>query len=217
MITTVFFHKLGYRSDDWRAFVHVMVLLLAVIFLNSESIAQSSPHNPLKQQQSNTSPYRTIEWVDLMPEDDLEALLNPPDYLDDIEDGSEQDRLNSQFKPATPQAGDDRYQQALKSTRIMPGFDNQKIRIPGYIVPLEFSKNQLVTRFFLVPYFGACIHVPPPPPNQIIYGVYDKGFRLNHLQEAFWLTGLLRTTLTENDVATSAYTLQVADIKPYTE
>lgn len=217
MNTTVFFHKLGYRRDGRRAFIYVMVLLLAVIFLNSESIAQSSPRDPVQPQQSNTSPYRTIEWVDLMPKDDLEALLNPPDYLDDIEDGSEQDRLNSQFKPAIPQAEDDRYQQALKSTRIMPEFDNQKIRLPGYIVPLEFGKNQLVTRFFLVPYFGACIHVPPPPPNQIIYAVYDKGFKLNHLQEAFWLTGLLRTTLTENDVATSAYTLQVADIKPYSE
>lgn len=217
MNTTVFFHKLGYRRDGRRAFIYVMVLLLAVIFLNSESIAQSSPRDPVQPQQSNTSPYRTIEWVDLMPKDDLEALLNPPDYLDDIEDGSEQDRLNSQFKPAIPQAEDDRYQQALKSTRIMPEFDNQKIRLPGYIVPLEFGKNQLVTRFFLVPYFGACIHVPPPPPNQIIYAVYDKGFKLNHLQEAFWLMGLLRTTLTENDVATSAYTLQVADIKPYSE
>ncbi len=216
MIATVFFRKFWYQTANHLIFASMMVLLLVIGAPSMDSFAQSSPHNPLKQQ-SSTSPYRTIEWVNLMPEDDLEALLNPPDYLDDIEDGSEQDRLNSQFKSATPSAEDDRYQQALKSTRIMPEFDNQKIRIPGYIVPLEFGKNQLVTRFFLVPYFGACIHVPPPPPNQIIYGVYDKGFKLNHLQEAFWLTGLLRTTLTENDVATSAYTLQVADIKPYTE
>lgn len=152
-----------------------------------------------------------------MPQDDLDALLNPPEYLDEIEDGSEEDRLSGQFQLAMPQAGDDRYQQALKSTRIMPKFAEQRIRIPGYIVPLEFGKNQVVTRFFLVPYFGACIHVPPPPPNQIIYGVYDKGIQVNHLHEAFWLTGTLQTALIENDVATSAYTLDVADITPYTE
>lgn len=151
-----------------------------------------------------------------MPQDDLDALLNPPEYLDEIEDGSEEDRLSGQFQLAMS-AGDDRYQQALKSTRIMPEFAEQRIRIPGYIVPLEFGKNQVVTRFFLVPYFGACIHVPPPPPNQIIYGVYDKGIQVNHLYEAFWLTGTLQTALIENDVATSAYTLDVADITPYTE
>lgn len=99
----------------------------------------------------------------------------------------------------------------------MPEFDNQKIRIPGYIVPLEFSQDQKVTHFFLVPYFGACIHVPPPPPNQIIYAVYERGITVNHLHEAFWLTGILKTTLTENDVATSTYTLNVAEITPYTE
>ncbi len=198
-------------------FAGATAALLMIGAQGVDTLAQSGTSNQLRQQSSSSAAYRTVEWVDLMPADDLEALLNSPDYLDDIEDGSEQDRLNSQLKPATPSAEDDRYQQALKSTRIMPEFDNRKIRIPGYIVPLEFGKNQLVTRFFLVPYFGACIHVPPPPPNQIIYGVYDKGFKLNHLQEAFWLTGLLKTTLTENDVATSAYTLQVADIKPYTE
>lgn len=206
MITTAFYRKLSLQTLKRLIFAGMTAALLMIGAQGVDSVAQSG-----------TAAYRTVEWVDLMPADDLEALLNPPDYLDDIEDGSEQDRLNSQLKPATPSAEDDRYQQALKSTRIMPEFDNRKIRIPGYIVPLEFGKNQLVTRFFLVPYFGACIHVPPPPPNQIIYAVYDKGFKLNHLQEAFWLTGLLKTTLTENDVATSAYTLQVADIKPYTE
>ena len=189
----------------------------------SQSNPEADPATPLKANeqvkplQSEGVSYHTIEWVDLMPQDDLDALLNPPEYLDEIEDGSEEDQLSSQLQLQTPQADDDRYQQALKSTRIMPEFDNQKIRIPGYIVPLEFGKDQKVTHFFLVPYFGACIHVPPPPPNQIIYAVYDKGVTVNHLHEAFWLTGILKTTLIENDVATSAYTLNVTEITPYTE
>lgn len=185
----------------------------------ADSTTPFKTNKQVKQPRSESVSYRTIEWIDLMPQDDLDALLNPPEYLDEIEDGSEEDRLSSQFQFQTPQAGagDDRYQQALKSTRIMPEFDNQKIRIPGYIVPLEFSKDQKVTHFFLVPYFGACIHVPPPPPNQIIYAVYERGITVNHLHEAFWLTGILKTTLTENDVATSTYTLNVAEITPYTE
>lgn len=210
----------GFLINKRATFICFMIALLTACSQSSpdkDSAAQSGDKQSIKQQELNANAYKTIEWIDLMPQDDLDALLNPPAYLDEIEDGSEQDQLNSQFQLNIPQAGDDRYQQALASTRIMPAFDNQRIKIPGFIVPLEFGNNQMVTRFFLVPYFGACIHVPPPPPNQIIYGVFDKGVRVNHLHEPFWLTGILKTTLTENDVATSAYTLTVAEISPYTE
>lgn len=220
MISTPFFMSAGFLIKKRATFICFMIALLTACSQSSpdkDSAAQSGDKQPIKQQELNANAYKTIEWIDLMPQDDLDALLNPPAYLDEIEDGSEQDQLSSQFQLNIPQAGDDRYQQALTSTRIMPAFDNQKIKIPGFIVPLEFGNNQMVTRFFFVPYFGACIHVPPPPPNQIIYGVFDKGVRVNHLHEPFWLTGVLKTTLTENDVATSAYTLTVAEISPYTE
>jgi hypothetical protein len=49
------------------------------------------------------------------------------------------------------------------------GLDGQNIRLPGYIVPLEVSEEGRTTEFLLVPYFGACIHVPPPPSNQIVH------------------------------------------------
>jgi len=161
--------------------------------------------------------YRTIEWVELMPEDDLNALLNPPEYLNDIADGSPEDQIASQVQNAIAQAEDSDYQRALVSTQIVPGFDGQKIRIPGFIVPLEFGETQNVTRFFLVPYFGACIHVPPPPPNQIIYAEYEKGFTLEALYDPFWLEGTVNTQLIENDMATAAYQLKVDRIEPYTE
>jgi hypothetical protein len=125
---------------------------------------------------------------------------------------------------AIEQASDSRYQQALVSTRVVPTFDGQAVRLPGFIVPLEFGGDQQfgdgqqqVTKFFLVPYFGACIHVPPPPPNQIVYAEYDKGFKLDSLYEPFWLSGTLKTTLIENDMATAAYTIKVDRLEPYTE
>lgn len=161
--------------------------------------------------------YRTIEWTDLMPEADLDALLNPPESLNDIADGSAEDKIASQIQMAIEQADDSRYQQALVSTRVVPVFDGQAVRLPGFIVPLEFGDEQQVTRFFLVPYFGACIHVPPPPPNQIIYAEYDKGFKLESLYEPFWLSGVLSTTLIENDTATAAYAIKVDRMEPYTE
>ncbi|WP_217646528.1 DUF3299 domain-containing protein [Nitrosomonas sp. Nm34] len=181
------------------------------------SDAVSGNQTPAHQQAIKDAPYQTIQWTDLMPQDDLDALLNPPAYLDEIEDGSEEDMLSTQFMLAMAQASDDRYMQALSSTRIMPEFDHQRIRLPGFIVPLEFGEKQTITRFFLVPFFGACIHVPPPPPNQIIYGIFEKGLKLESLYEPVWVTGLLKTTLTENDVATSAYAIEVAEVETYAE
>jgi hypothetical protein len=187
------------------SFLVVLLLTAEFVFSQDSSVAQ-------------VGGYRNIEWTSLMPQADLEALLNPPESLDDIADGSLQDEIASQIKVAIEKAGDSRYQQALVSTQIVGSFDGQAIRLPGFIVPLEFGKDRHhVTKFFLVPYFGACIHVPPPPPNQIIYADYEKGFKLTSLYDPFWLSGVLHTTLIENDTATSAYAIVVDSIEPYIE
>ena len=93
--------------------------------------------------------------------------------------------------------------------------DGKKVKIPGFIVPLEFDDNQVVTKFFLVPFFGACIHVPPPPPNQIIYVDAPNGVELTALYDPFWISGTLNTTIVENDVATSAYAMTMDKIENY--
>ena len=49
--------------------------------------------------------------------------------------------------------------------RIRIDLNEKEVRIPGFIVPVDFEQQQTITRFLLVPYFGACIHEPPPPPN----------------------------------------------------
>jgi hypothetical protein len=52
------------------------------------------------------------------------------------------------------------------STR--PEYEGKTIRMPGYLLPLDITEGE-VTEFLLVPWVGACIHTPPPPPNQIVY------------------------------------------------
>ncbi|CAA0108698.1 Uncharacterised protein [Halioglobus japonicus] len=197
-------------------------------------------HAGLAQSQDNgrqvVDDYRTIEWIDLMPEEDLEALLNPPDYIGDIVDGSPEDQIVPGLEPAPPQVGNpfekveqevlnqlansseaQRYQDALFSRRVISQFDGQGVRVPGFIVPLEFDENQNVTQFFLVPYFGACIHVPPPPPNQIIYAEYSMGFKLDSMYDPVWIEGVLSTTLIENETATAAYSIKVDRLEAFTE
>ncbi len=93
--------------------------------------------------------------------------------------------------------------------------NNKKIRIPGFIVPVDFDNTQVVTRFLLVPYFGACIHEPAPPPNQTIYAEFEPGYTLESLWDPFWIEGTLLTTRVEEDLATASYTLRADKIEPF--
>ena len=171
-----------------------------------------------------TTDYRSIEWVDLIPKSDLKILLNPPESISQVPhglsesgvdqlSGSVMDLLNKNQKPLTPE--EQAYSAALQSTGVNQEYDGTNIRLPGYIVPLEYNDDLVITEFFLVPYFGACIHVPPPPPNQIIYVKYPQGITLEALYDPFWIEGAMQTTLVENDLATSAYTVTAAAVKPY--
>ncbi len=161
--------------------------------------------------------YATVEWTDLMPKEDLDALLNPPPELASIPDGSPEDALSNEVARAVGQANSSRYQQALTSTRVKPEFNGRNIRIAGFVVPLQFDDNQVVTEFFFVPYFGACIHVPPPPPNQMMFVTYKPGLKLKELYDPFWIEGRLETKLVTQEIGTAAYTLQAERIEPYTE
>ena len=79
--------------------------------------------------------------------------------------------------------------QQVMDFSVNKALDGSNVKLPGFIVPLEVSKEGKVTEFFLVPYVGACIHVPPPPPNQIIYVRDEKGLALESIWEAYWVTG----------------------------
>ena len=190
-------------------FLVIVLSTLAVTMVQAFSSAAKNPAKPTE--------FTTIQWPDLIPKDDLDALLDPPEYLMNIQEGSLEDQISSRVSASIASAKDDRYQQALVSTKIMPEMNGQAIRIPGFIVPLEFSDDQVITEFFIVPFFGACIHVPPPPPNQIIYVKYPKGFKLEALYNPFWLSGVLKTSLIENDMATAAYAMEVSLIEAFTE
>ncbi|OFA32116.1 hypothetical protein BAE46_06645 [Glaciecola punicea] len=159
--------------------------------------------------------YAEIEWIALMPSDDLEALLNPPSYFDEIEEGSRLDSLDMMLTGDTDDPRSARYRQALSSTRIIEDFNNQRIRIPGFIVPLVSDEKQNISEFFIVPYFGACLHFPPPPPNQILHVKTDKKVRLNNLQDAFWFEGQIKIEITNNLLGKAAYSLRLEGISPY--
>lgn len=156
---------------------------------------------------------RTLEWIDLLPDADFEALMNPPDWLDDIEEGSEEDLLAYE-RFQRDEAGR-RYWAALHSRETLPTLDGTQGRIPGFVVPLETDAQNRVTEFFLVPYFGACIHLPPPPPNQMIHVRYEAGLVLDRLEDAFWIEGELRTVIRDHALGTAAWGMTASGIRPW--
>jgi hypothetical protein len=157
--------------------------------------------NPVIEQKKIAAPsFKQIEWNDLIPKADLDVLMNPPSYIGDLEENATDDEIADMLNDAVNSAANDRYQQALVSTNIIQQFDEESI-----------------TEFFLVPYFGACIHSPPPPPNQIIYVHAPQGLKLDTLYDPFWISGTLSTKLIENYMATAAYSLKMASYEPYTE
>ena len=163
--------------------------------------------------------YREIEFADLLPDEDYEALSHPPEELANVQEGSFEDQMATAVGQAMDSSKDtapkNEWERALQSTNVRAEFDDQKIRIAGFIVPLEFDDNQVVTEFFLVPYFGACIHLPPPPPNQLILAKSTQGIELESIYDPFWIEGTSQADLQENEVGKSAYSMKLDKISPY--
>lgn len=195
--------------------LQVVFILTLMPLIVAQAFAQSSDNKKAEDQEAQSSQHMTIQWTDLLPQDEIDILANPPSYISDIEDGSPEDQIGSQANNSIVLEMDDRYQQALVSTRIKPEMDGRSVRIPGFIVPLEFDGEQIITEFFLVPYFGACLHMPPPAPNQIIYVKYEKGLELEALYYPFWISGVLTASLIENDIATAAYAIEMDSYEAY--
>jgi len=93
---------------------------------------------------------------------------------------------------------------------------NQAVRIPGFVVPLEEGKDG-VTEFLLVPYFGACVHSPPPPSNQIIHVLPKSPAKGLRSMDTVWITGKLTTVQTETYMGASSWRLEGSSVAPYLE
>lgn len=136
---------------------------------------------------------RELDWLEMMPKDEADALMNAP-----VIDHGGMFRME--------QTG---------SFRTVAELDGQDVRLPGYIVPLDTDAEGRLKEFFLVPYFGACIHVPPPPPNQIVLVRLADPIPMTDIWDAFWVEGTMKIETQQNDMASSAYTLDAKSVTLY--
>jgi hypothetical protein len=94
--------------------------------------------------------------------------------------------------------------------------NGQAVKLPGYVVPLEEAKGEL-SEFLLVPYFGACIHTPPPPANQIVHVRPAKPVKGFKTMDTVWVSGTLNTSRQDSMMGVSGYALESALVQRYTE
>jgi hypothetical protein len=211
-------------------------ILIAILLLNFETASAES---------------REITWDDLVPaaaeyddaftkltEDQLFELSMVAQTRFRIEDGEEVDEqtledYQQRVKDLQEQDVDidgliamrDEVaeERIAKSYMANSELDGKPVRMPGYLLPLEFN-GEKVSEFLLVPYTGACIHTPPPPPNQIVYVTSQAGFDTGGgLYMPVWVDGIMKTQQVESNLSLvdgsapipSSYTLEASSVKPY--
>lgn len=158
---------------------------------------------PAPAQKATT--YREVNWDDLLPKS-----WDPMKVIQELK----LDKL----KDSDPKAMEamEKLKRMWNDAPSNPALHGQAIRIAGFMVPLEWGQRE-VKEFLLVPYFGACIHVPPPPANQIIHVIADKPFKSKEEMDAVWVSGIIELATSRTDMGDSGYRLRARKVEAYKE
>ncbi|RON10985.1 hypothetical protein BK659_01765 [Pseudomonas brassicacearum] len=147
---------------------------------------------------------KDLTWSEMIPPDAPAEVPNMKP-LHDLSQMSS--ALSAESAPAA--------KQDMPNAPVVKSLDGKNIRLPGYIVPLEVSEEGRTTDFLLVPYFGACIHVPPPPSNQIVHVKSAVGVKLDELYQPYWIEGALQVKASTSELADAGYQMDADKIYVY--
>ena len=153
---------------------------------------------------SGNSGYKETTWDALMPAD-----WNPAKEFQSL------DLANLSDSDPRAMKALEQLRSALDNAPVVSALNGARIRIAGFTVPLESARGQ-ISEFLLVPYFGACIHTPPPPANQIIHVTPLKPYKSEQAIEAVWVNGPLETVRSETGLGAAGYRMRAEAITPYT-
>ena len=196
---------MGCRSWGGRAATQALGLCLGLWFATGACALSSTPRDVTVSAPAATGAFREIKWEDLVPKDwdPLKEFKNTNLAL---------------LKDSDPRAAEllKRMRETWDNAPTNNDMDGASVRLPGYVVPLEDGKSGM-KEFLLVPYFGACIHTPPPPANQIIHVKTDhppKGLRS---MDTVWISGTLKTLRSDSYMGASGYRMDAVVVEPYVE
>ena len=164
----------------------------------------------------------TIEWEDLMPPspdgDTLSLKDLSSDWLGPVfnvpDDGSDVTDMSDPREPQSQMAHQGNSRPAQESAPVVKKYDGKTIKLAGYIVPLDFEATK-VKEFLLVPYVGACIHVPPPPTNQVVFVESRVAVEVKGLFDPVYVTGTMSIGRSKTALAEAGYRIDAIQIVPY--
>lgn len=136
-----------------------------------------------------------LDWDDLLPKDQTAI----PNAIRELLPHDEQVPLSSQ-QPT--------------SAGVRTDWNGQIVRIPGFIVPIDYNGSG-VTAFILVPYVGACVHVPPPPANQLVFVTSPTPYESKGMFEPVNVIGMFGVSSLRTHLAEIGYALSADKIEPY--
>ncbi|MDW3687220.1 DUF3299 domain-containing protein [Cupriavidus sp. CV2] len=146
---------------------------------------------------------REIDWQALLPKgwDPLAPFKGLK--LDALEDGDPRAQIALY-----------RARQYWKNAPVESRIDGAAVRIAGFVVSLD-GEGEAIREFLLVPYFGACIHVPPPPANQVIHVRTDKPLAGLRTMDTVWISGAMRVERADTMMGHAGYAMPAARVEPY--
>ncbi|MDF1679382.1 DUF3299 domain-containing protein [Ponticaulis sp.] len=192
---------------------------------SSEVSDTAPPVAPSETSQEESSPYWGVEpgeplpivWSDLLPEGALdEYFRQQEEFYERLEMRlqAEATRLSDLTAGAEIEEGSDLdYMPQFGTFDTVEDIDGTLIRIPGYVVPFTFETDDRYTEFLFVPSQGACIHTPPPPPNQVIYVRSEDAARVEDIWAPYYLEGVISIERNENDLGNAAYTVDLSSLE----
>jgi uncharacterized protein len=153
-----------------------------------------------------TPSVQVIEWKDLVPPgyDPSELMKRYSSEVSRLRDNDPRaERLAAQLR------------KAWEDAPVVGALNNKTVKLAGFLVTLE-GDGKAVSEFLLVPYFGACIHVPPPPSNQIVLvRTSARPFKVERMFQTVSVTGQLRTERARNSLASASYVIDATQVEPY--
>ncbi|MFD0916876.1 DUF3299 domain-containing protein [Pseudahrensia aquimaris] len=182
-------------------------------WLNAQSVAEQSKVAASAQQSSASNEIdkdnpKVVNWEDLLPEGELMAL--PQDAASDFF-GTDPNPFSSSETGNSPSP-----MMSVPVPTAEPRQDlaNTFVKIAGYMTPFNVEAGKTRT-FLLVPYVGACIHVPAPPANQIVLVETSEPVEIKEMWEPFEAVGTLRVETISTELAEVAYTMDLDRIEPF--
>ncbi|WP_306015567.1 DUF3299 domain-containing protein [Oceanicaulis sp. MMSF_3324] len=148
----------------------------------------------------STPEFLDLSWADLLPEGEAERIAQLQ-QMQAVQSGM--DHFGAERMPQ------------IQTFNTVDALDGQVVRMGGYVLPFDFTGSREISRFLLVPYVGACIHVPPPPPNQLVYVHAEEPIQIQGLWDPVYVKGVMRTDRHDNELGDTAYTLELTEIQPY--